>query len=377
MNKLPSKIPRIMLVAVLLLPALLRAQPAGVPSSSLPRYLVLDETDIAVTKRKLAQIADGRYHILAVAPLITQSFLTRLTILLERDADAEPHREYVLLDDQASGLTRRVNEKAEKGYRVVHRGAFEKRNHDWGRDFRHTFWQRLWGGTHTMDQVDHTQFDSYLNYVLMETHPESIVSCHYTLIAPNETRFVSNITPESHARVVSAESFPWVLEICGNPPGVESLAGEIPPLRSLLRTGKAERDQKELDAAVSEGFSIVHVAGQHLTLEKIAILGLKPNYRIISESNESLLEKRLSSASASGFRALPESLYVKATSWTTSLSVVAETVALPSYEYKILQRNDAKSIQETLNASALGGYGLNSFTRDRSAITIVMEKLRP
>jgi hypothetical protein len=370
--------PEIAIVLCLLVPATF-GQTVAPGSSPGPRYLVFDEKDVSATNRELAYVAAKGYHIVAAAPKVREHYATGLTAILERNEEGSPPREYFLFDDRGNGLAQAVNDAAAKGYRVVARGAFDRKKHDWGAHARAAFWESFFNAllhrSNFYDRVDATQFESYLGYVLMESGSNrSEVPCRYFVLDPRKTAFFEN-SVQSGNRIVSAEGAPWVMESCPKEPDSSTVTSDPVTLRSLLLTGKAKKDQRALDLAVADGFRVAYAAGPHLTLEKAPSAAGPAEYALIAKGSVASLEKRLNSAP--GFRAVSRSLVMRHGDWgNLRLSVVLErTPGLSTaYQYRVLRKDPGADLQEQLNRVAGQGYQAKDLASDSAGIIVLMER---
>jgi hypothetical protein len=368
------------LVLISLGPAV-RGQTAPPNSQPVTRYLVLDEKKISSVRQKLADAAVNGYHIVAVATKMKDGFASGLTIILERNDEGTPAREYRLLDDQSIGLAGRVDEAATKGYRVVTHGGFEHIGHDYGRDFSETLFSRMieqaiYGPYHA-SKIDHSKYDIHTRYMLMERgDSRSAAPCRYYLISPRQTAFLENMV-QGKNRIVAAEGSLWVIETCTTGFGTDAAEAGLLTIRSLPLSEKLEQDQKQLNLAVADGFHVSSAAGHHLTLEKASSPLALREYQIVSNKSASALQKLLNFTGQ--FRLISGSLWVKQSVWgAEKLSAVLEKMSgsTIAYRYKVLRSSTSRDMQEDLNHAANQRYTVRDLVRDGMGITAVLETTR-
>ena len=375
--RLPAKI---VLVLIWLVPGVC-AQTALPSTPAGPRYLALDEKKISRVTREVTEAAANGYHIVAFALKAKDGVASAFTVILERNEEGTPGCEYELLNDKSTGLAGRVNEAAARGYRVVPHGKFEDFGHDYGRDFSETLLPALFERmTHSRDyvsQIDHTKYDIYTTYVLMEKGgSRSATPCRYFLIALHQTAYLENSSTGQN-RIVAAEGSQWIIESCAAAFGNESTSTEPITIRSLPLKDKRKKDQKVLNVAATDGFHVSYATGLHLTLERDPSLAGLREYEIVSNLTASLLQKRLDSAGE--FRLVSGSLRVKSTGWgTEQLSAVLEKVpgSTHSYHYQVLRKSTKADLQKDLDHAANQGYVVRDLARDGGGITVILETTR-
>jgi hypothetical protein len=369
-----------LLMLISLGPSLAEQTPPPNPQPG-AHYLLLDEKKIAIAGQKLADAAANGYHVVAVAPKMKDGFASGVSIILEENREGTPAREYMLLDSRTDGLSGRVDEASAKGYRVVTRGGFEHKSHDFGRDFAETFFPSLIEqATHSryhVSTIDHTKYDVHTAYLLMERGGnQNAAACGYSLITPSQSALLENMVAGKN-RIVAAEGSLWVIEACAAGAEPDATVPEPLTIRSLPLSGKLQKDQNQLSLAVADGFHVSYAAGPHLTLEKGSSPVPPREYQIVSNSSASSLQKLLNSTGQ--FRLVSGSLWVKVNVWgTQKLFALLEKTSHPTiaYRYKVLQSDITEDIQNDLNRAAEQGYTVSDLVRDGTGTTVVLEATR-
>jgi len=370
----------LLLMLIFLGPSLAeQTAPSSSPSGA--RYLLLDEKEISIAAQKLTEAAANGYHVVAVAPKMKDGFASGVSIILEGNEEGSSAREYLLLDNRSDGLSGRVDDALIKGYRLVTRGGFEHKSHDFGRDFAETFIPSLIEqATHShyhVSTIDHTKYDVHTAYLVMERgDSRSAPICGYYLINPGQTAVLENMVAGKN-RIVAAEGSLWVMETCAASFESDATAPGPVTIRSLPLSGKQEKDQNQLSRALADGFQVSCAAGPHLTLEKGGSLVPPREYQIVSNRSASSLQKLLNSSGQ--FRLIPGSLWVKLNVWgTEKLFVLLENNPdqAIAYRYQVLQSDVSKDIQYDLNRAAEQGFTVKDLVRDGMGMTVVLEAPR-
>jgi len=352
----------------------------SVPSSfkSADRYVVLAARNVSDLEKGLARAASDGYHVVAFASNMKGDYASGWTAILERNVSGVGNYDYQILDNQQIGLSERVNKLATSGFRVVPRGAFEQMGHDYGRDYTHTlsegFWDHVLHGPDYIDKSDHTKFDTYRKYVLMEKRADAEdLHCRYSLVRPYHTAALENASHGINL-VAVAEGSMWLFENCVTPFKDDPTPFVPLSIRTALLSGDPFMDQKKLDEAVADGFRISYAAGPQLTLEKSGSQVTSLEYRPFADKSATELQEQLNSRDH--FRLIPGSLWLKRSSWSSSkLFGLVERIggSTNAYRYKVLHKGTGENLQKALNQEAAKGYEVRDMVRDSTSVHVILE----